>query len=121
LRCPLRERREGSMKLTGFGFGVTDWSTVERIEHPGETGRAVWRTEEAGGVRVRMVEYSPGYAADHWCTKGHVVLCLAGSLHTQLEDGRAFDLEPGMSYRVADEAERHRSSTVVGATLFIVD
>ena len=70
---------------------------------------------------VRMVEYTPGYLADHWCEKGHILLCLAGALHTELKDGRVFDLTPGTSYQVADGAEPHRSSTVLGATLFIVD
>jgi hypothetical protein len=68
-----------------------------------------------------MVEYSPGYRADHWCQKGHILLCLAGELETELADGRRFVLRPGMSYQVADNAEAHRSSSRTGATLFIVD
>ena len=72
-------------------------------------------------MRVRRVEYTPGYLADHWCSKGHILLCLAGELETELEDGRRFVLTPGMSYQVADGAEAHRSRTAVGATLFIVD
>jgi hypothetical protein len=68
-----------------------------------------------------MVEYSPGYVADHWCEKGHILLCLAGEFETELRDGRRFHLGPGMSYQVADYAEPHRSRSVTGATLFIVD
>ena len=68
-----------------------------------------------------MVDYSPGYLADHWCSKGHILLCLEGELHTELEDGRTFLLRPGMSYQVADGAEPHRSCTATGAKLFIVD
>jgi hypothetical protein len=109
------------MQMTGIPFGVTDWSSVERTEHPGETGVATWRTREFGGIRVRMVEYSPGYTADHWCVKGHVLLCLEGELHTELADGRKIVLRPGMSYQVADQAEPHRSTTGPGAKLFIVD
>ena len=109
------------MKLSDIPFGTTDWSAVERTEHPGETGVAHWRTRHFGGIRVRMVEYSPGYLADHWCSKGHILLCLSGSLHTELADGRRFVLTPGTSYQVADGAEPHRSSTEDGATLFIVD
>ena len=109
------------MKISNIPFGTTDWSQVERTEHKGETGAAYWRTREFGGIRVRMVEYTPGYLADHWCQKGHVLLCLAGELHTELMDGRTFLLKPGMSYQVADQAEAHRSSTAIGATLFIVD
>lgn len=70
---------------------------------------------------MRKVEYTPGYVSDHWCTKGHVLLCLAGELHTELQDGRQFILTPGMSYQVADNAEPHRSTAPLGATLFIVD
>lgn len=102
-------------------FSTTDWADVERTEHPGTTGLAWWRTRNFGDVRVRMVDYSPGYLADHWCTKGHVLLCLEGELHTELQDGRNFTLRPGMSYQVADGAEAHRSRTEQGARLFIVD
>jgi hypothetical protein len=77
--------------------------------------------ESLGLLLIRMVEYSPGYLADHWCVKGHILLCIDGELHTELEDGRRFTLTAGMSYQVADNAEPHRSYTAVGATLFIVD
>jgi len=109
------------MNISDIPFGSTDWSSVERTEHKGETGVAYWRTREFGGIRVRMVEYSPGYKADHWCEKGHVLLCLEGELCTELKDGRTFVLKPGMSYQVADGAEPHRSYTSAGAKLFIVD
>ena len=109
------------MKIDNIPFGITDWSAIERTEHAGDTGIAYWRTRRFGELRVRMVEYSPGYLADHWCEKGHVLLCLEGELHTELADGRVFTLRPGMSYQVADDAEPHRSSTEAGATLFIVD
>ena len=109
------------MQLSDIPFGTTDWSTIPPEAHPGETGVAQWRTRQFGTIRVRMVEYSPGYLADHWCLKGHILLCLAGELHTELDDGRRFILRPGMSYQVADNAEAHRSSTPSGARLFIVD
>ena len=109
------------MQLSDIPFGTTDWSRIEPTEHKGETGVAHWRTRQFGSMRVRMVEYSPGYRADHWCRKGHILLCLEGELHTQLEDGRTFTLRPGMSYQVADNVEPHRSFTSVGARLFIVD
>jgi quercetin dioxygenase-like cupin family protein len=109
------------MRIDDHAFELTDWSAVEPIEHPGRTGHAVWRTRQMGPIRVRMVEYSPGYLADHWCSKGHVLLCLEGELLTELDDGRTFVLRPGVSYQVADDAEAHRSSTSGGATLFIVD
>jgi len=109
------------MNLSDIPFATTDWSAIERTKHKGETGVAYWRTRQCAEVRVRMVEYSPGYLADHWCSKGHVVLCLEGELHTELADGRTFVLTPGMTYQVADGAEPHRSRTTRGAKLFIVD
>lgn len=107
--------------MTAIPFGTTDWSTIERTEHPGESGTAYWRTQRFGDIRVRMVEYTPGYVADHWCEKGHILFCLEGEMTTELKDGRTFTLTAGMSYQVADGAEPHRSSTSQGATLFIVD
>ena len=109
------------MEIRDIPFGTTDWSAVEATEHPGDSGTATWRTRRFGAIRVRMVRYSPGYVADHWCSKGHILLCLDGELHTELQDGRRFVLTPGTSYQVADDAEPHRSSTPTGATLFIVD
>ena len=109
------------MRMADIPFGTTDWSAITSTEHAGETGKAFWRTAQFGDIRVRMVEYSPGYLADHWCSKGHILLCLEGELHTELDDGRRFVLTPGMSYQVADNAEAHRSSTPGGARLFIVD
>ena len=109
------------MQIDEIPFGTTDWSGVERTEHKGENGTAYWRTRSFGAIRVRLVEYTPGYLADHWCVKGHILLCLEGELLTELKDGRSFLLKPGMSYQVADNAEPHRSSTLSGARLFVVD
>jgi quercetin dioxygenase-like cupin family protein len=107
--------------MSDIPFGTTDWSKIPKTEHKGETGLAWWRTQQFGDIRVRMVEYTPGYRADHWCDKGHILLCTEGELHTELKDGRTFVLGPGMSYQVADQAEPHRSFTSLGAKLFIVD
>jgi hypothetical protein len=109
------------MHIEDVPFGVTDWAAVPATEHKGETGVAWWRTLEAGNIRVRMVEYSPGYLADHWCARGHVLLVLEGELVTELRDGSSHVLHAGQSYQVADEAMPHRSRTTSGAKLFIVD
>jgi quercetin dioxygenase-like cupin family protein len=109
------------MNMTQIPFGTTDWAQIEPTEHAGITGKAYWRTQNFDGIRVRMVEYTAGYVSDHWCVKGHILLCLEGELETELEDGRKFILKPGMSYQVADNAEAHRSRTEIGAKLFIVD
>lgn len=110
------------MKLPPMPFTVTDWQSIEPTVHPGETGHALWRTFTAADLRVRLVEYSPGYLADHWCDRGHVLFVLEGELETELRDGRKFTLKPGMSYQVSDHGDAaHRSSTRTGAKLFIVD
>lgn len=109
------------MNMQDIPFGTTDWMTVPCTEHKGTTGTAIWRTTNFGNIRVRLIEYSKGYEADHWCSKGHILLCLDGELETELEDGRKYLLKPGMSYQVADGAEPHRSRTVTGARLFVVD
>src|SRR4051812_37220340 len=109
------------MKIHNIPFGVTDWSQIPITEHNGLTGKALWRTQQFGDLRVRLVEYTPGYRADHWCEKGHILLCLEGWLETELTDGRKFILTPGVSYQVSDNAEAHRSFTDIGALLFIVD
>jgi hypothetical protein len=110
------------MKIPTLPFTVTDWSQIEPTVHPGVSGQALWRTLDIGDLRVRMVEYSPGYLADHWCDRGHVLFVVQGELDTELRDGRKFTLKPGMSYQVSDFGDAaHRSSTTAGATLFIVD
>jgi hypothetical protein len=109
------------VEISGISFGMTDWAQIVRTELKGERGVAYWCTQSFGDIRVRMVEYAPGYLADHWCAKGHILLCVEGQLETELKDGRKFTLKAGMSYQVADNAEPHRSSTETGAKLFIVD
>jgi hypothetical protein len=110
------------MQMSDIPFGTTEWSDVTPTEHAGETGKATWRTRQFGSIRVRMVEYSPNYLADHWCEKGHNLLVLAGKLETELADGRRVTLTAGQSYQVADGAEPHRSRTgEEGAKLFVVD
>ena len=109
------------MRIEGVPFAAIDWAQVPLTVHPGEAGQARWRTVEAGNLRVRRVEYSPGYRADHWCSRGHVLLVLEGELSTELQDGAVHRLNAGMSYQVADDVAPHRSSTASGARLFIVD
>jgi hypothetical protein len=110
------------MNIPALAFTVTDWSTVPPTIHAGETGEATWRSFAIGDLRVRMVEYSAGYLADHWCDRGHVLFVLEGELVSELRDGRTFTLSAGMSYQVSDFGDAaHRSSTATGARLFIVD
>ena len=110
------------MKIPTLPFTLTDWSQAAPVTYPGETGHAIWRTLEIGDIRVRVVDYSPGYLADHWCDRGHILYVLEGELTSELQDGRSVVMTPGMSYQVSDFGDApHRSKTKVGAKLFIVD
>jgi len=109
------------MKQETIPYQAADWAALTRTEYKGESGTSFWRTLQLPGLRIRIVEYSPGYLADHWCSRGHVLYVLSGALVTELKDGRSFTLLPGQSYQVADDEEPHRSRTAGGATLFIVD
>lgn len=102
-------------------FHITDWRQVPCTEHPGERGLATWRTITYNDLRIRMVEYSPGYLADHWCTVGHILFCVEGSMTTELKSGESFELKAGMSYEVSDNMSYHRSYTKEGAKLIVVD
>ena len=109
------------MKMPALGMSITDWEQVAPTRHEGETGFALWRTRTFGEIRVRIVEYSPGYLADHWCSKGHVILCLDGFIEIELADGARHELRAGESYHVGDGDPGHRSRAPEGARLFIVD
>ena len=109
------------MKLADIPFQSIDWSAIAPTTHPGAPGDAQWRTLEVGNVRARIVDYSAGYIADHWCERGHVVYVLEGELVTELRDGRAFTAVRGQGYVVADGDGAHRSRTSTGARIFIVD
>jgi hypothetical protein len=110
------------VKIPDIAFTKTVWTDLPVTEYPGETGVAYWRTLEIGDVRIRMLEYSADYLADHWCDRGHILLVLEGELISELRDGHTFTLTAGMSYQVSDFGDSaHRSSTAVGAKLFVVD
>lgn len=104
-------------------FQTIDWSSIAKTEHAGETGHAYWQTLLLDGLRIRIVEYSAGYLADHWCEKGHIVHCLEGEFTSELKNGKSVTLRKGMSYVVSDELSSHRSVTTAagGAKLLIVD
>ena len=102
-------------------FQTIDWSQVPAETLAGASGQITWKTLHVNGLRVRMVEYSAGYIADHWCQKGHLVHCLEGSFVTEMKDGGSFGLEKGMSYLVSDNLSSHRSVSEHGVTLLIVD
>ena len=109
------------MEIKTFPFQTIDWSAMETEERTGTTGTAYWKVFHMGDIRVRMLEYSADYQADHWCLKGHIIFCVEGEMETELEDGRIFILSKGMSYQVGDNTDAHRSRSANGCTLFVVD
>ncbi len=110
------------MKIPSFPFSITDFNDVEAVIHSGTTGHATWQTIYRNDIRIRLVKYSPGYQADHWCGKGHIIFCVDGEMVTTLEsDNNTHVLKAGMVYTVGDDSSSHRSTSVYGCTLFIVD
>ena len=109
------------MEIASFPFQTFNWSDVPVEQHKGESGLASWKTQWLNNIRVRLVEYSAGYKADHWCKKGHILYCYEGEMETALANGRVMKLTKGMCYLVGDHNEAHRSSTQIGCKLFIVD
>jgi quercetin dioxygenase-like cupin family protein len=107
--------------MTNIPFQTIDWTAVAKTEHKGETGIAYWQALDFEGIRLRIVEYSPNYLADHWCKKGHIVHCLEGEFVSELENGEHFTLSKGMTYIVSDELSSHRSVSHNGVKLLIID
>lgn len=109
------------MKISNHPFQTFNWKEIEKIRHAGDKGFALWQTLMMGDIRIRMVEYSAGYLADHWCSKGHIIYCIKGKMTTELPDGRKMKMNRGMTYHVGDDSEAHRSCSKKGCRLFIVD
>jgi len=110
------------MKIANVPFTVTDWASVPSVEHKGGTGTSFWRTFEAGNLRVRIVDYSPGFRSDHWCPRGHVLYVLGGEVAITLKDGREYVLKAGMSFQAEDDAVNpHLAWSGPGALVFLVD
>jgi hypothetical protein len=107
--------------ILSIPFQTTDWNALPAVEQGGESGTAYRRTLTFGDLRIRCVEYSAGYKADHWCERGHILYCVEGEIMTELSDGTTFTLKKGMSYQVSDYISSHRSYTISGAKLFIID
>lgn len=109
------------MNPNNIPFQITNWDKIPATKHTGETGVAYWKTLQLGNLRVRMVEYSKNYKADHWCQKGHIIFCIEGEMTTELSDGQQFKMTKGMSYQVSDDLSSHRTFSQDGVKLFIVD
>lgn len=107
--------------MSNIPFQTIDWASIEKVEYKGEQGVALWQTIQFDGLRIRLVEYSPDYLADHWCQKGHIVHCLEGEFISELETGENIKLTKGETYVVSDELSSHRSSSANGVKLLIID
>jgi hypothetical protein len=107
--------------MSNIPFQTINWNLIEKIQHPGEHGTAIWQTIQLGGLRIRKVEYSKGYLADHWCQKGHIVHCLEGEFISELITGEKFKMAKGDTYVVSDELSSHRSVSENGVKLLIID
>ncbi len=107
--------------MSNIPFSSIDWSEIEQVYYEGEMGTATWQTVQFAGLRMRRVDYSAGYLADHWCQKGHVVHCLEGEFVSELSTGATFLLSAGMTYIVSDNLSSHRSSSQNGVKLLIID
>ena len=109
------------MSTQNIPYEVIDWNSIDKEEHKGEKGTSFWKVKQYQGLRVRIVDYSPGYLADHWCQKGHIVHCLEGEVVSELENGESSVLTKGMTYIVSDDLSSHKSSTETGVKLMIID
>ena len=107
--------------MSNIPFQTINWDKTEKTTQDGETGTATSQTIQIGGLRIRKVTYSENYLADHWCQKGHIVHCLKGHLICEIQSGEEKFLSEGMSYVVSDDASSHRSISVNGAELLIID
>jgi quercetin dioxygenase-like cupin family protein len=107
--------------MSNIPFQTIDWTSIEKVEYKGETGEALWQTIQFAGLRIRLVEYSSGYLADHWCQKGHIVYCLEGEFISELSTGEKMRLIKGETYIVSDELSSHRSVSENGVRLLIID
>jgi hypothetical protein len=109
------------MNPNNIPFQLTDWESISTVEYSGEIGMAYWKIKQFSGLRLRVVEYSANYKADHWCEKGHIIYCIEGEMDTELADGSINKLKAGMSYEVSDGLSSHRTHSVSGVKLFIID
>ena len=107
--------------MSDIPFTAINWDGVPETQHKGETGTAIWKTIQFPGLRMRLVRYSKGYRADHWCRLGHIVHCLEGEFLSELRDGRTVRLTKGSTYIVSDDLSEHRSATETGVDLLIID
>jgi hypothetical protein len=114
-------KHETVKSMSKIPFQKIDWNAIIPTEHNGESGTSFWKTLQLQGLRIRIVEYSAGYLADHWCEKGHVVHCLEGEFITEMQDGEKTSLIKGMSYIVSDGLSIHRSFSQNGVKLLIID
>jgi quercetin dioxygenase-like cupin family protein len=113
---------EEPVKLENFPVGTIDWPKVPAVVQAGETGIATSRTVNLSDVTLRLVEYSAGYKADHWCTKGHILYVVSGNVVIEYDNEKRTNLSSGMSWHAPEGASTaHLLRCERAATVFIID
>jgi hypothetical protein len=103
-------------------FQTINWETIPPIEHSGASGISISRTFQSDIIRLRLVDFSPKYKADHWCGKGHVIYCLDGDFVLHLKDGSKNVVTKGMTCQMLDDTQNpHLMISESGCKLFILD
>jgi hypothetical protein len=109
------------MLIPDHPFFTTDWREIESETISGETGIVIQKIKFVGDIRIRMLDYSANYLADHWCTKGHIIQCLEGEIQLVFDNGKESTLMSGMTFAVGDESSSHKTFSKNGCKLFIID
>ena len=110
------------MKLNDVSYSLIDWQNVESTEVKGITGHAFWKTKKFNDLRIRIIEKSPGYRADHYCKKGHVIYVIDGEMVIDFENGEKFSVSAGQTVFLGDDPEfGHSTFTENGIKYFIID
>ena len=98
-----------------------DWDSIPTQKIDGETGFCTIKTKTLGEIKIRHIEYSANYSADHWCDKGHIVFIIDGELKIEHKDNSIHTLQGGMTYLIGDNTLAHQAKSKLGAKALIID
>ena len=98
-----------------------DWNIIPTQKNNGKTGFCLIRTHTLGEIKIRHIEYSANYSADHWCDKGHIVFIIDGELRIEHKDNSIHTLHGGMTYLIGDNTLAHKAKSEFGAKALIID
>ena len=110
------------MKIIDCGSLSTDWSSLVSESVEGLSGNSRSKSIKYGNIRMRTMEYSPGFEADHWCPRGHIIFVLEGEITIKLKDETEQKISKGMSFICGDnETNPHMVYSKKGAFVIIID